>query len=274
MTEQRKAVVLITGASSGIGQACAVHLAEQGYRVYGTSRRELQTPLQNTFSMIPMDVTDDLSVQRGVDLVFDRERRIDVVVNNAGIAIAGAAENTSMNEVREQMDVNFLGPVRVCRAVMPIMRRQRSGHIINIGSIGGLIGIPYQAMYSASKFALEGFTESLRLEVRPFGIWVVMIEPGDHKTPLTFNRRRTVASEKDQVYGTSFEAAIQHMARDEQSGPGPEGISCLIHRIIRTANPRLRYTIGPISQRAAVFTKRVFPYSVIECGMRAYYRLP
>ena len=109
-----------------------------------------------------------------------------------------------MDEAREQLEVNFFGVVRVCRAVLPIMRRQQGGHIVNIGSIGGLIGIPYQAMYSASKFALEGFTESLRLEVRPFGIKAVIIEPGDHKTPLTFNRRRTVGSEGDHAYDVSF----------------------------------------------------------------------
>jgi NAD(P)-dependent dehydrogenase (short-subunit alcohol dehydrogenase family) len=273
MTTQRKGVILITGASSGIGQACALHFAKQGYCVYGTSRRAAPDLQRDTFSMISMDVTNDASVERGVELVLAREGRIDVVVNNSGIAVAGAIENTSMAEAQEQLDVNFFGPVRVCRAVLPIMRRQQRGYIINIGSIGGLIGIPYQAMYSASKFALEGFTESLRLEARPFGIRVSLIEPGDQKKPLTFNRRRVLGSQGDQVYRKSFEAAIESMAHDEQNGPAPEGIASLLHRIIETPNPRLRYTIGPIAQRAAVFMKRLLPYAVTEYGMRAYYKL-
>ncbi len=223
--------------------------------------------------MISMDVTDDSSVARGIDLVLAREGRIDVVVNNSGIALAGAIENTSMDEAREQLEVNFFGVLRVCRLALPIMRREQSGYIVNIGSIGGLIGIPYQAMYSASKFALEGFSESLRLEARPFGIKVVVIEPGDHRTPLTFNRRRTLGSQGDQLYRASFEAAIESMAHDEQNGPAPEGVARLLHRIIRTPNPRLRYTIGPIAQRAAVFMKRLLPYAVTEYGMRAYYKL-
>jgi NAD(P)-dependent dehydrogenase (short-subunit alcohol dehydrogenase family) len=222
--------------------------------------------------MISMDVTDDASVQRGVDLVLAREGHIDVVVNNSGIAVAGPIENTSIDEAREQLEVNFFGVLRVCRTALPIMRRQQRGYIVNIGSIGGLIGLPYQAMYSASKFALEGFSESLRLEARPFGIRVVVIEPGDHKTPLTFHRRRALGSQGDRVY-TAFEAAIESMAHDEQNGPAPEGVARLLHRIIETPNPRLRYTIGPIAQRAAVFMKRLLPYAVTEYGMRAYYKL-
>jgi short-subunit dehydrogenase len=153
------------------------------------------------------------------------------------------------------------------------MRLQQSGYIVNIGSIGGLIGIPYQAMYSASKFALEGFTESLRLEARPFGIKVIVIEPGDHKTPLTFHRRRALGSRGDQVYRASFEAAIESMAHDEQNGPAPEGVARLLHRIIETPTPRLRYTIGPLAQRAAVWMKRLLPYAATEYAMRAYYKL-
>jgi NAD(P)-dependent dehydrogenase (short-subunit alcohol dehydrogenase family) len=273
MTTQSKGVVLITGASSGIGQACGLHLAAYGYRVYGTSRRAGPDTPPGALAMIPMDVTSDASVERGVEWVLNREKRLDVVVNNSGIAVAGAIENTSMDEAREQLDVNFFGVLRVCRTVLPILRRQRGGYIVNIGSIGGLIGLPYQAMYSASKFALEGFTESLRLEARPFGIRVVLIEPGDHKTPLTFNRRRVARSDEDQAYLTSFEGAIERMARDEQNGPEPAGVARLLRGIIETPNPRLRYTIGPIAQQAAVFMKRLLPYAITEYAMRAYYGL-
>ncbi len=184
-------VVLVTGASSGIGRACAEFLAGRGYRVYGGSRRLVAGSVVESISM---DVGDDASVHAAVSTILAREGRIDILVNNAGIAIAGAVEDTSVEEARDQFDVNFFGVLRVCRAVLPAMREQGAGYIVNIGSIGGLIAIPFQGFYSASKFALEGLSESLRLEVRQFGVHVVLIEPGDHRTGLTDNRRRTAES--------------------------------------------------------------------------------
>ena len=221
--------------------------------------------------MLAADVTNDRSVEQAVAAVLDREQRLDIVVNNAGMGIAGPVENTSIEQAKSQLEVNFFGAFRVCRAVLPAMRSQRSGYIINIGSIGGLVAIPYQAMYSASKFALEGLSESLRMEVRPFGIRVVIIEPGDHKTALTENRRAEALS--GSPYNDSFSAALAKTAHDEQSGPGPEQIARLLHRIVNQRNPRLRHTIGPGAQRAAVWLKRLMPYSVVEYVMRTYYGL-
>ena len=187
MDTENKRVVLVTGASSGIGLACATHLAGRGYRVYGTSRRP-GAGQAGSLAMLAADVTDDGSVEQAVATVLDREGRLDIVVNNAGMGIAGPVENTSIEQAKWQLEVNFFGAFRVCRAALPAMRKQGSGYIVNIGSIGGLIAIPYQAMYSASKFALEGMSEALRMEVRPFGVRVVIIEPGDHKTGITQNR--------------------------------------------------------------------------------------
>src|SRR6201996_7548378 len=266
MDKETKRVVLVPGASSGIGLACATHLAGRGYRVYGASRRATTGALTLT-----MDVTDDQSVERAVAAVLEREGRLDILVNNAGMGIAGPVENTSIEAAKKQLDVNFFGAFRVSRSVLPAMRSQRSGYIVNIGSIGGLVAIPYQAMYSASKFAMEGFSESLRMEVRPFGIRVVIIEPGDHKTALTRNRRMEVLS--GSPYGNSFQAALAKTAHDEQSGPGPEQIARLLHHVINQRNPRLRYTIGPAAQRAAVWLKRLTPYSLVEYVMRTYYGL-
>ena len=263
-------VALITGASSGIGRACATRLAASGLRVYGTSRSAVTGT--GSVTMQQMDVTDDQSVQHAVDAVIEREGRLDIVVNNAGIAVAGPLELTSMEEAIRQVDVNLFGAFRVCQAVLPIMRRQSGGYIVNIGSIGGLIAIPYQPLYSASKFALEGMTESLRLEVRSLGIRVVIIEPGDTKTEITQNRRMAEATTNQHVY-TSFAAALQRTASDEQSGPGPDGVARLLWRIVNTPHPRLRYTVGPAIQRAAVMMKRVLPYAAIEAGMRWYYGL-
>jgi NAD(P)-dependent dehydrogenase (short-subunit alcohol dehydrogenase family) len=223
--------------------------------------------------MLTADVTDDRSVEQAIATVLDREGRLDILVNNAGMGIAGPVESTSIEQAKGQFEVNFFGAFRVCRAVLPAMRRQRSGYIINIGSIGGLLAIPYQSMYSASKFALEGLSEALRMEVRPFGIRVAIIEPGDHKTALTENRQFTEISIATDAYSPSFEAALLKTAHDEQSGPGPEQIARLLYRIVNQRHPRLRYTIGPIPQRAAVWLKRLMPYSILEYTMRTYYGL-
>ncbi len=223
--------------------------------------------------MLAADVTDDQSVNGVVQAVLDREGRIDILVNNAGMAIAGPVEDTSTAEAKRQLEVNFFGAFRVCRAVLPIMRSQRSGVIVNIGSIGGVIAIPYQAMYSASKFALEGMCEALRMEVRPFGIKVVMIQPGDHKTALTENRSMTEMSGEGSAYRQKFSAALAQTARDEQNGPGPEAIARLLYAVVNKRNPRLRYTVGPVAQRVAVLLKRLAPHSVLEFIMRTYYGL-
>jgi NAD(P)-dependent dehydrogenase (short-subunit alcohol dehydrogenase family) len=268
MKEVRGRVVLVTGASSGIGACCAAYLSERGYRVYGASRRITAPP-----NVVPlaMDVTNDASVSQAITTVLAREGRLDVLVNNAGFGIAGAVEDTSVEEAVAQFDVNFFGMFRVCRAVLPVLRRQGAGYIINIGSIGGLIAIPYQGFYSASKFALEGLSESLRLEVKPFGIHVVLIEPGDHHTTITQNRRSTEVSARGSVYRDRFERAIARMASDEQGGPTPDGIAHLLYKVINHPNPRLRYTVGPAAQRAAVWMKRLLPNAVIERIMRNYY---
>ncbi|MGC8873617.1 MAG: SDR family NAD(P)-dependent oxidoreductase, partial [Chloroflexia bacterium] len=162
MGNAEKPVVLITGASSGIGLACARYLADRGYRVFGTSRHPEACPPE-PFPMIQMDVCDDASVLRGVEAVRERAGRIDVLVNNAGIGYGGAIEDTSLEEAHRQFETNFFGALRLCRAVLPIMRAQGSGLIVNMSSIGGLIGLPFQGLYSATKFALEGMSEALRL---------------------------------------------------------------------------------------------------------------
>jgi short-subunit dehydrogenase len=193
------------------------------------------------------------------------------VVNNAGIAFAGAVEDTSIAEAREQFEVNFFGVLRVCRAALTVMRQQRAGYIVNIGSIGGLVAIPFQGLYSASKFALEGFSEALRLEVRQFGIHVVLIEPGDHRTGLTGNRRWTAESQSNALYRDRFDRAVARMAADEMGGPGPEAIARLLHWIVSNPRPRLRYTVGPAPERAVIWLKRLMPWAVVEKVMTRYY---
>jgi NAD(P)-dependent dehydrogenase (short-subunit alcohol dehydrogenase family) len=273
MDRENQRIALVTGASSGIGQACAAHLAARGFRVYGTSRRPAASVNPGGVIMLTADVTEDSSVEQAVATVLEREGQLHVAVNNAGMGIAGPLETTTTEQAKSQLEVNFFGALRVCRAVLPAMRNQRNGYIVNIGSIGGLIAIPYQAMYSASKFALEGMSEALRMEVRPFGIRVVLIEPGDHKTAITKNRTVSAITGSADVYRSSFQSALAKTAHDEQSGPGPEHIAHLLYRIVNQRNPRLRYTVGPIPQRAAVWLKRLAPNSLLEYGIRSYYNL-
>jgi NAD(P)-dependent dehydrogenase (short-subunit alcohol dehydrogenase family) len=269
MSAARQPVVLVTGASSGIGQCCASLLARKGYRVYGASRSA--SSASDGVLPLHMDVTQEDSVRTGCDSILECEGRLNVLVNSAGMGIAGALEDTSPGEAREQFEVNVFGVLRVCRAVLPIMRQQGSGYVINIGSIGGVIAIPYQGLYSASKFALEGLTECLRMEVKSFGIRVVLIEPGDHRTGFTKNRQLTAASSENPAYRAAFGRAIQRMATDEQAGPSPERVAQLVYDVIQMRDPRLRYTAGPSAQRCAVWLKRFAPNALVERIVAAYY---
>jgi NAD(P)-dependent dehydrogenase (short-subunit alcohol dehydrogenase family) len=261
-------VVLVTGAARGIGAACARVLAQRGHRVFGTSRQaqafgsSVAALGRGTLELIPMDVDRDASVREGVRYVLERAGRVDVAVNNAGIGILGPVEDTSVEEARAQFETNLLGAWRVCRATLPPMREQGGGLIVNIGSIGGLAGLPFQAAYSASKFGLEGLTESLRLEVRPFGIRVVIIEPGNIDTEATARSPRTSA--RTGAYDDRLECARQAMIRSERDGAKPEAVARLLGRIMRTSRPRVRYTVGPAPERAAASIKRVLPSRLFE----------
>jgi len=266
-------VVLITGASSGIGKACAEHLARRGYRVFGTSRRAPfppTPPLPGQPVMLQMDVTRDESVQQAVDFIVRETGRLDVVVNNAGFGIAGAVEDTSIDEAKSQLETNFFGVLRVCRAALPVMRAQGEGLIVNISSLGGVIALPFQALYSASKFAVEGLTEALRLEVRPFGIQVTLIEPGDTRT--NFHRVRVAAP--GSAYELYAERALQIMETDERNGGSPEAVALLLERIIRSPSPALRYQVGPAIQRLAAALKGILPDRLFEWALAKYYRIP
>jgi NAD(P)-dependent dehydrogenase (short-subunit alcohol dehydrogenase family) len=289
----RPPVVLITGASSGIGKACAEFLFARGCRVYGTSRHapravvEARTSdLAPLFRMIPLDVTSGESVAAAIGIVLACEGRIDVVVNNAGFGVAGAVELTTMDEAREQFETNFFGTMRVCRAVLPVMRQQGSGRILNLSSIAGQIGIPFQALYSASKFAIEGFTEALRSEVAAFGIQVVLIEPGDFRTGFTAARRMARAAvgrafrpaeaqgnPEASPYAERQAKALAVMEHDETHGATPEVIGRLVHRIMTSRSPGVRYTVGPVSEKLALILKRLLPSRMLAWGIAKYYKV-
>jgi short-subunit dehydrogenase len=265
-------IVLVTGASSGIGKACAEHLASLGHTVYGTSRKSQAA--SNAVKMIPMDVTDDRSVSEGVARVRQEQGRLDVLVNNAGYGIAGSVEETSIQEAQQQFDTNFFGMVRLAKAVLPGMRERRSGLIVNMGSIGGIISIPFQSFYCATKFAIEGFSEALRMEVRGFGIRVALLEPGDHRTNFTQSRQRTKESQREgSAYRDAFDKALGVMERDEQNGPTPDGIARRVASIVSDASPALRHPVGMFLQRFAVTLKSALPGGVFESIIRSTYKL-
>lgn len=257
-------VVLVTGASSGIGKACAEHLATRGYRVFGTQRRVRTSDDGRGIEMIAMDVDDDRSVEEGIQTVLQKAGRIDAVINNAGNAYMGAVEDTSIAEAKAQLETNFFGVLRVCRGVLPIMRRQGGGHIINISSLAGVLGLPFSGLYSASKFALEGMTESLRWETRRFGIRVVLIEPGDFDTHLPTARRTVRAAETNDAYRAALAKFSAQQAKDEAAAPTPEPIAQLVERILRDPSPRLRYSVGMLGQRVVIPAKRLLPQRVFE----------
>jgi NAD(P)-dependent dehydrogenase (short-subunit alcohol dehydrogenase family) len=265
-------VVLITGASSGIGRACAERLHARGYTVYGTSRRPADHP-DLPFSLLEMDVSQDESVRRGVEEVLRAEGRIDVVINNSGIVLAGAIEDTTPGEARDLFETNFFGVVRACRAVLPAMRARRSGLIVTIGSIGGRMAMPFQAYYSASKFALDGFTRAVRIEVRRFGVQAVLIEPGDTRTPITFNRRWSAAAQNGSPYDPDARRAVGIMAVDEQHGTPPEQVARVVERAIAARRPRLRYAVGPLHEVIGAAVARLLPDGLVEAALMLYYRI-
>lgn len=269
MIERKNKVVLITGASSGIGRACAVYLAQQGYCVYGTSRRPVQDGLP--FAMLQMDVTDDASVQRAVQTVLEQQGRIDVVVNNAGIGYGGAVEDTSIEEAQATFETNFFGALRVCHTVLPSMRAQKSGTIINVSSIGGLMGLPYQGLYSASKYAVEGLSDALRMEVKGFGVNVVLLEPGDISTKFTANRRSTRSADSNSVYSETYASVLAKIEADERGGAKPEIVARAVARIIASPKPGARYIVGPFYEKLAVLVKRLLPDWLFERMMMLNY---
>jgi NAD(P)-dependent dehydrogenase (short-subunit alcohol dehydrogenase family) len=211
--------VLVTGASSGFGALIAGRLAADGWRVYGASRRGV-TP-HPAIHALQMDVTDDQSVEAGVRTILEREGRLDAVVSNAGFGLAGAIEDTSSEEALDQFQTNFFGNHRVCRAALPHLRAHGRGRIVVIGSLAGLVGIPFQGFYSASKFALEGYCETLRMELRGTGVSVTIVEPGDFRTAFTDQRRTTISSGPTSPYAAAFASAHSVMEADELGGTDP-----------------------------------------------------
>ncbi len=269
-------VILITGASSGIGQVCASHLADNGYTVYGTTRDENWPDDKNSglsYKTIFMDVNNTESVVMAVNEIQAAEGHLDGVINNAGFGISGPLELTTIEEAQAQFETNYFGIMRVCSAVLPVMRAQGSGYIINITSLGGLIGLPYQGVYSATKFAAEGFSEALYGELRSKGIKVVIIEPGDFATAFTRNRRVIAGAENDIIYNSEFKRTLSVIESDELNGDNPVKIARLAEKILRSPDPKLRYRVGSLSQKFSIVLKKIIPDKLFARIIMDHYRV-
>jgi len=264
------AIALVTGASSGIGEATAERLAKAGYKVYGTSRRGAQAD-QRTFEMLPLDVTSDESVEAAVKEVLRLHGRIDLLVNNAGFGVApAAAEESSIDQARAIFHTNFFGIIRMTRAVLPPMRRQGSGRIINIGSVLGFLPMPYMALYSATKHAVAGYSESLDHELRTLGIRVSVIEPAYIKTPFDAN---FMAPDSPMDEYREVRSAVDKRVKEVVEGAdGPEVVAETVLQAAIAARPKLRYTAGGLARRLRLL-RRFAPAGLVDSGIRKDLRL-
>jgi NAD(P)-dependent dehydrogenase (short-subunit alcohol dehydrogenase family) len=272
--EKTSKVALVTGATSGLGAAIAAALAAEGWRVYGTGRNPAAEtrPGEGRFPrFLPLDVRSGESIARALAQVVAGEGGIDLLVACAGSGIAGSVEDSAMAAIETQMDVNFLGVVRTVKACLPSMRERRRGKIIVIGSLAGRTGMPYQAFYSASKFALEGFVESLRYEVAPLGIQVCIVEPGDFRTGFTSARRKPESV--SEAYRDSFLRVIGIQEHDERNGSDPAKAASKIVALADTRRMPVRASVGSAFQRLGIFLKRVIPAAWFEFLYKVYYKL-
>ncbi|MBD3581184.1 SDR family oxidoreductase [Flavobacterium selenitireducens] len=263
--------ILITGASSGLGKAIGEYLFHKGYNVFGTSRHP-EKVLNSPFPLLALDLNQPETIGRCVGKVIEIAGRIDVLVNNAGVGIMGPLEEIPGDEIRKHFETNLFGPVEVMKAVIPHMRRQGAGHIVNITSIAGYTGLPFRAAYSASKGALELLSEAIRMEVRPFGIKVCNLAPGEFATDIASRRYYTElspASAYAEVYGRTLELINQQVS----GGDDPVMVAYEIEKIINTPDPKIHYKVGPFLSKFSIVLKRILPDKTYEKMLMKHYRL-
>jgi NAD(P)-dependent dehydrogenase (short-subunit alcohol dehydrogenase family) len=263
--KSKQSIALVTGASSGIGEATAKRLVKAGYKVYGTSRRGARSG-QRSFAMLALDVTNDASVEAAVNELIELEGRIDLLVNNAGFGVAPAgAEESSMDQARAIFDTNFFGIVRMTRAVVPHMRRQGGGRIVNIGSVLGFLPQPYMALYAATKHAVGGYSESLDHELRTQGIRVSVIEPAYTKTDFGANLLEPDAKldEYREIRLSFADTLPKLMATADE----PSVVADTVLKAASAAQPKLRYTAGAVAGRLQLL-RRFAPASLVDAGVR------
>jgi NAD(P)-dependent dehydrogenase (short-subunit alcohol dehydrogenase family) len=264
-------VVLITGGSSGIGKAIGEFLFHKGFIVYGTSRNP-EKVTNSLFPLIALDVRNSESILDAVEKVISVSKRLDVVINNAGVGITGPIEETPIAEIKNNFDTNFFGPIEVMKAVLPQMRSQNSGLIVNITSIAGYMGLPYRGVYSASKGALELITEALRMEVKSFGIQITNVAPGDFATNIASGRFHSPLI-KGSAYEIPYGNTLKMMDAHVDSGSNPDEMARVIYQIIQTPNPKVHYKVGSFLQKFSIVLKRILSDKVYEKMLMNHYKL-
>jgi len=264
-------VVLITGGSSGIGKSIGEFLHHKGFVVYGTSRSP-ERVLNSVFPLISLDVRNTESINAAVAKIIATSGRLDIVINNAGVGITGPLEEIPIAEIKNNFETNFFGPIEVMKAVLPQMRSQKSGLIINITSIAGYMGLPYRSVYSASKGALELITEALRMEVKSFGIQITNVAPGDFATNIASGRFHAPLI-KDSAYEIPYGNTLQLMDEHVDSGSNPNEMAEAIYRIIQNPNPKIHYKVGAFMQKFSIVLKRILPDKVYEKMLMNHFKL-
>ena len=264
-------VVLITGGSSGIGKSIGDFLHQKGFIVYGTSRNP-EKITNSIFPLLALDVRDKQSIVNCVAEVIQKSGRLDIVINNAGVGITGPIEEIPTEEIRNNFETNLFGPIEVMKAVLPQMREQKSGLIINITSIAGYMGLPYRGIYSASKGALELITEALRIEVKSFGIQITNVAPGDFATNIAAGRYHAPVV-KGSAYEFPYGNTLKEMDSHVDSGSNPNEMAEAIFAIIQTNKPKVHYKVGAFMQKFSIVLKRILPDTVYEKMLMNHYKL-
>jgi NAD(P)-dependent dehydrogenase (short-subunit alcohol dehydrogenase family) len=262
---QRSPVVLITGTSSGIGRAIASAFAAKGFEVFGTSRNPQRNEPIAGVELLPLDVSDQASVASAVSTVIQRAGRIDVLVNNAGVGVFGAAEESSIAQAQKLFDTNFFGLIRVTNEVLPHLRAQRSGRIINISSVLGFLPAPYGALYAASKHAVEGYSESLDHETREFGVRVSVVEPG--YTDTAFDANAADPDSPIESYRALREHVKEGLIKAVRAGDDPSVVAKVVLKAATSSTPKLRYPAGPLARQLTVL-KKFAPAALLDKGIR------
>ncbi|MCF6181140.1 SDR family oxidoreductase [Lutibacter sp.] len=266
-----KKVVLITGGSSGIGKSVGEFLTEKGFTVYGTSRNP--SKIKNySFNLIPLDVTDIESIKKAVKKVVENEGKLDILINNAGMGITGPIEDTPTDEMRKVFETNFFGAIDMMKAVLPQMRKQQNGLIINVTSIAGYMGLPFRGIYSATKGALELVTEATNMEVKNFGIKVTNVAPGDFATNIASGRYHTPVFENS-AYKKVYQENLDLMNSHVSGGSNPLEMAKAIYKIINTDKPKLHYKVGDFMQKFSIVLKRILPDKLYEKLLMNHYKL-
>lgn len=265
-------VVLITGGSSGIGKAVAIYLTEKGYVVYGTSRNPNRITEELPFKLIALDVANPDSIHKAAQTIIANEGRIDVLINNAGVGITGPIEETPDEEIKKAFQTNVFGPIDVIKSVLPQMRKQQSGLIINVTSIAGYMGLPYRGIYSATKGALELITEAFRMEIKSFNIQMTNIAPGDFATNIASGRYHSPVLEES-PYKKSYGNTLDLMNEHVDEGNDPKEMAEAIYKIITCSKPKIHYKVGAFMQKFSIVLKRILPDNVYERLLLNHYKL-